>query len=305
MSTVLDAPTVLGLHAGLPAEDYHAAPGASQSRLKVLRDASPAHLKHQLDNPQPQTDAQRLGAAIHDFVLLPDRAAALWTAAGQCEATTGKGTRCTRGGAVRIFGEWFCGQHAGADADPDDVAVLSASDYATCEAVRDAIGRHRRARQLLVGDAEQSAWWADAGWDGRDALGVVCKGRFDLLGHRTGTIVDLKTTRSAHRERFSKAIWDWGYHIQAAHYINGARALGLDFSRFAFIAVEKEPPYGIGVFELTEAALYDGGRELRPLLERYAECERTDTWPGYDEDVVLVDLPTWAPRKIDERTGDL
>jgi len=144
-------------------------------------------------------------------------------------------------------------------------------------------------------EPERSAWWEDA------ETGLLCKGRFDEIGRRAGVIVDLKTTRDASREAFSRAIYTIGYYIQAAHYIAGAKALGIDADRFGIIAVEKDPPYAVAIYEVSGAALYDGERERRKLLELYAQCEESGEWPGYPQEVVEIDLPVWAPNQIDRR----
>jgi len=282
-----------GLHGEIPVEEYHRLPGVSQSQLKVLRDLSPAHLRWRLDNPPPSSPAQVIGAAIHDAVLLPDLFETAWLRGIEGDGRTK---------AVKDARAELAVQHPNA-------TVLSPEAYDTCLAVRNAIAAHPKARQLLIGDAEQSALWLDPD------TGILCRGRCDLLGHRTGTIVDLKTTRCAAREPFSRDIWTYGYHMQGAFYLAGAQALGLEMDKFAIVAVEKEPPYGVALYEMTEAAIHDGNREIRPLLALFAECEAAGEWPGYgftrDGDgnlrhtVELVDLPTWAPNKINERLGEI
>ena len=268
-----------GLYSGIPAGEYHAMPGVAQSHLKVIRDASPAHLRWRLDHPQPSTPAQVLGSAIHDCVLLPDAFDTMWIRGIEGDGRTK---------AVREAREAQAAENAGA-------TVLKPDDYDTCLAVRDAIAQHPKARQLLTGDAEQSAFWVDG------PTGLLCRGRFDLLGRKTGTIVDLKTTISAAREPFSRSIWTYGYHIQAAFYLAGATALSLELDRFAFVAVEKTPPYGIALYELSLPAIDDGRRELVPLLDTYARCLERDEWPSYSPDVEVLDLPRWAPAQINDR----
>ena len=61
-----------GLYADIPMLEYHTWEGASQSRLKVIRDQSPAHLRWQMDHPSPPSDAQAVGSAVHTAVLEPE-----------------------------------------------------------------------------------------------------------------------------------------------------------------------------------------------------------------------------------------
>ena len=53
------------------AEDYHASPGASASRLKQLKQRSAAHMKYDMENPQEPTPAMTIGSAAHSAILEP------------------------------------------------------------------------------------------------------------------------------------------------------------------------------------------------------------------------------------------
>ena len=53
------------------AADYHASPVCSASRLNRLR-RSPAHMRYDLENPEPPTQAMIVGSATHSAILEPD-----------------------------------------------------------------------------------------------------------------------------------------------------------------------------------------------------------------------------------------
>lgn len=292
-----------GLYRGISALTYHRWPGASQSRLKLMRDKSPAHARYAMDNPRSDdTDALILGAAVHTAVLEPDLFPVLYSFAGQCEATKkSDGLRCSNTGMVRRDGHWFCnvrGHDPKGYGEPgDNITPLVDAEYNACIGIRDAVKAHPATQHMLEGDAECSAVWID------EATGVLCRGRFDDVALGIGAITDLKTTTDASPLTFSRSLYKFGYHIQAAMYIRGARALGMDIDSFGIIAVEKTPPYAVAVYQLQPAAIFDGARELDALLATWAECERTGVWPSYDAEVVKLDLPKWAPNEINERIG--
>ena len=268
-----------GVYPNIAAFTYHQWEGASQSRLKILRDKSPAHLRYALDHPEPQTDAMRLGAAVHTCVLQPEAFATEYV-----RGIAGDG-RTKRVKEARLALETA---HPGK-------AVLAPSEWDTCMAIRRAVGEHPNTKHLLNGEREYSAVWTDP------ETGVLCKGRFDCVARGIFTLTDLKTTRDASPHRFPRDVYQLGYHIQAAHYIGGAKALGLDVDSFGFIAVEKEPPFAIAVYQLAAPAIHDGERELRPLLDTWARCLLTNEWPAYPTDVQIIDLPKWAPDHITQR----
>lgn len=272
------APEV-GLHAGVDALIYHAWPGCSQSRLKVLRDHTPAHLKYEMEHPREATESMRLGAAIHTCVLEPDLFPTLYV-----RGIAGDG----RTKAVKEAREQLAAEHPRKH-------ILAPDDFDTCLAIRDAVGAHPRTKHLLQGERERSAVWRDP------ATGVLCRGRFDDIARSVGAVADLKSCGDASPIRFPHAIYNYGYHLQAAMYLRGAKALGIDADTFVFIAVEKEPPHAVAVYQLNGAAIADGERELDPLMELWARCEASGEWPGYSTDVVAIDLPMWAPMQITQR----
>jgi hypothetical protein len=270
-----------GLYPGVDALEYHAWPGASQSRLKILRDHTPAHLRYAMDHPEVPTDAMRVGAAIHTCVLEPDRWPHLYV-----RGIDGDGrTKAVKEAREALAAE-FPNSH-----------ILKPADFDMCLAVRDAVFRHPHTKHLFEGMREASACWRDP------ATGVFCRGRFDDVAIALGCISDLKSCTDASPFRFPSVIYNYGYHIQGAMYLRGAKANGIDADTFAIVAVEKEPPYAVAVYQLAGAAIFDGERELDPLLEQWAKCEASGEWPSYPTDVVQLDLPTWAPQQITARVG--
>lgn len=270
-----------GFYPGVNALDYHRWPGASQSRLKILRDQSPAHLKWAMGHPEEPTDAMRLGAAVHTCVLEPDRFAILYVRAPEGDGRTK---------AVKE-------ERAKLATERPDVIILRREDYDTCQAIRRTVAEHPLTKHLLNGDREASAVWTDP------ETGVLCRGRFDALARGVGAITDLKTANDASPHRFPMSVYQFGYALQGAHYLRGARTLGIEVDSFSIVAVEKEPPYVVAVYQLHAAAIHDAERELDALLALWARCEASGEWPGYGTEAVTIDLPSFAPRQITDRIG--
>lgn len=267
-----------GIYPGIPAAEYHGWDAASNSRLsRLLR--SPRHLRAYLDEPQEDTPALLIGRATHAAVLEPDVFASGFVCAPEVDRRTKAGKE-----------EWaaFCDANAGRE-------VLSPADHALCLALRRAVQAHPAASTLLghAGDIEVSGVWTD------HASGCRCKLRADKLCGSVGVVVDLKTTQDAGSESFTRSIFSLGYHRQAAMYIDGLRANGLDVEHFVFVAVEKTPPYGVAVYRLTDEAIDAGRKQLRSLLATYRWCTERDEWPGYSDDIQDISLPRWAWSQIE------
>lgn len=136
------------------------------------------------------------------------------------------------------------------------------------------------------GKAEQSLYWID------DETGVTCRGRIDWLHPRA--IVDLKTTINASPGKFSRALVDYGYALQAEWYAQGYEAVTGERLPFVHVVVEKEPPHLVAVYQVDAEALAYGADRAAEARRIYAECESTDDWPGYSPEIELVSLPAWA-----------
>jgi exodeoxyribonuclease VIII len=110
-----------------------------------------------------------------------------------------------------------------------------------------------------------------------------------------GVIVDLKTTRDASPDGFAKSVAQYRYHVQAAFYSDGYRAAFGEAPRgFVFIAVETEPPYLVAVYVASETMAQRGRIEYQTDLDTFRRCQDADTWPGYSDAPLTIDLPKWA-----------
>ena len=45
-------------------------------------------------------------------------------------------------------------------------------------------------------------------------------------------------------------------------------------------------------------------QECNKQAKIYRQCEATDTWPGLDEDIELLEPPKWQMPELDLSTGD-
>lgn len=174
------------------------------------------------------------------------------------------------------------GKAAWLELERSGLDLIKAADWDVAMAMADATLLHPAASELLTipdGMAELSFWWSDGD--------LRCKCRPDWLAG--DVIVDLKTTTDASPLGFARAVVNFGYHLQAAHYLAGVGA-----ARFVFIAVEKAPPYAVGVYELDAAALATGEQLRQEALHLIRQCRQADQWPGYGDNCQTLALPKWA-----------
>jgi hypothetical protein len=298
VTQALSLPPGPGIYPGIPAENYHAWDLASSHRLSVLATETPAHMRHAVDHPKEPTPDFVLGSALHALVLEPGTFSSLYAVAGQCEATTKKGSRCSYSGTVCRAGEWFCNLHdPGATGQGGGRTPLTEKQYAAVIGMRDAISRHPAASDLIDGYANSTSAELSAVWTCRDT-GVGCKMRVDLVNYGVRTCVDIKTCASASRAAFERAIFDYGYYRQGAHYLRGFSAHKVDVDTFANIAVEKTPPHAVAVYRLQDDVLGQGDLEVVRLLDLYGRCQRERRWPAYSDKVQDIGIPAWAFQQL-------
>lgn len=261
-----------GIYKDISNEAYHGGDGVSKSTLDLIH-RSPAHYRASLVLPKRETAALTLGTAIHAAVLEPDSFEQNFVAAPDVDRRTKDGRTAWAEFQLGAAGK----------------KILTAEQYETALNVRDAVHGNRMAVNLLCGGTpEQSVYWTES-LDGQE---ILCKCRPDYL-RRDSLIVDLKTTEDARADHFLRSVTAYRYHVQCAWYQRGVEEATGDFRDFVFLAVEKEPPYGIGIFtlppEFVDAGVYAAMADLRV----YAKCKKADYWPCYPEEVQVLDMPRW------------
>lgn len=191
---------------GLDEDEYHRHLALSSTGARKLLSATPAHFRYWADHPQPRKRAFDLGHATHKKVLgvgaelVPIDAADYRTKKAQ--------------------------QERDAAYDAGQIPLLP-DEMDRVDAMVAAVRANRYAATLFDPDhgrPEQSLFWID------DETGAPLRARLDWLpnshGGRRMVIPDLKTCRSASRTHLTKAIYDYGYFIQAPFYMAAVRALG-------------------------------------------------------------------------------
>lgn len=181
---------------------------------------------------------------------------------------------------------------------------LKPADYDQVQAMAAALRQHSIIGRLFHPDRgrpEQSLIWTD------QDTGVWCRARLDWLpnprpGHRM-IVPDYKTCRTADPDSLPRVMHNYGYHQQAAFYLDGVRALGIDDAPlFVFVFQEKDPPYLVTVAQPDMPSLRIGGRLNRQARRLYRECTTSGRWPGYSDDVELIPLPPYVENRYAEET---
>jgi hypothetical protein len=262
----------IGIFEHMSFEAYKACPGIHKSTLGEMA-RSPAHYRWALENEKEKTPSMRFGSLVHCLVLEPDNFEKTYYVA---EETVRRGTKAWDALEFRAQGR----------------EILKPVEYAEACAMTKAIRTHPKAGEVLAACSmrEASIRWTDA------ATGLGCKARADAMSIEHSVIADVKTCQDASDFAFARDIVNMRYHWQAAMYVDGAEAVTKKPFLFVFIAVEKDPPYGVGVYLISEAFLAAGRKAYKDALQDVLLCITNNTWPCYADGAVEIQAPAWMEK---------
>ena len=142
----------------------------------------------------------------------------------------------------------------------------------------------------IKGKSELSYFWNDIGL-------VKGKCRPDWISDDGNIIVDIKTTTDASPRGFQKSISTWGYHLQLAWYMRGLQKLGIPCNEFIFIAIEKTPPFSVGVYSADREMILFGNQEINKLVVDIDKALNDKNFPDYTPEIMSLGLPPWMTEK--------
>jgi len=263
----------------LTIRQYHGGMGVSRSGIEEFR-RSPLHYWHNYLNPEKieeerpdiitRRNALDFGNVFHTYILERQEFDRRYLVIEKCDLRTKAGKeemerlRATANGRELVCSESF-----------QDVINMER-----------AINNSTSASGLISGGLyEKSLFWID-----KDT-GILCKVRPDIW--HNNFVGDLKTTTNAGFDEFSRSVYNFGYHIQAAMIHEALYALkGINMMNFVFVAIEKDAPHGLAVYRLNENAIRKGIEIFKKTLFEIKQCMDDDKWPSYPD--AVIDLPAYA-----------
>lgn len=278
-------PTEDGIYEGIRWEDYKRIDRVNWSKLKHMK-RSPFHFRAAQLEQDEDTDAMLVGRACHVAVLEPER----WLAS---------------------YAIWDGGRRYGKEWDKfkaanEGMELLTAAQRDQVIALQKAVLADKDAREHLQGGAaELTVLWTHVveTLAGLPGFAIRCKARLDATGK---AITDLKTTRDASPEAFTRQCWNLDYYGQAAFYVDGYAAATRTSPRpYAIVAAENYGGNAVQLYRLPERSLDHGRVQYRSHLEVLNQCRLQNRWPGYADGPVELELPRWAQEQDQEDDSDI
>ncbi len=267
--------------------DYHADTDyISHSMMEVFPHSPARYCGRFVDKsipPEPPTPQMQLGSLVHTAVLEPDEFESTFLVADGCNAR--------RGNKWKAY-----------DTEADDThrtAVLPRQVEVSND-IANSIRRSRLANSLIeqAGLREIPILWQDNG----TGLKLKCKPDQSIPSAASilsdwPICLDIKTSATPSPKEFAKQAYNFGYHRQAAHYLEGCEADTGEEHLFLYIVAGNEEPYDIYVNNYDPAFLEKGHEENHLILARIAECHRTGHWIAPEQSKLTPLMLPWATRK--------
>ena len=286
--------TAPGAYSDIANEVYHRdpdllpGPSISSSGLKTLLKRSPRHYWHDSPlnpNRPPEDDKPhfRVGKAAHDCLLLEGR----WADAYYILQEDFNARK------TKEQADWHAEAEAAREAGK---TVLTHAEAESVKAMAASLRENKFAAAALTnGESEVTLAWKD------QETGVWLRVRPDFLPHKRRIIPDLKTAADGSPDAFSRTVSKFGYHMAAALYMDGIKAIfGEAPSNWLHVVIEKEAPYVVSLYELPPEDIERGRWLNRKAIRIYADCLNSGQFPGYADEPVQLGLPGWERKRIDE-----
>ena len=251
-----------------PPEAYHANPALSFTEFKRFM-VSPLEYRAYRDQPADSA-ALSFGRLAHCLALEPEKF-------GERYAVLPDIDRRTKAGKEAYAR--FVAENAGME-------IIKSGDYELAARIGEAARKRLPAGGIIEGTIR-----------GKTEFGEL-QCRPDLIAN-DGTLWDLKTTASV--AGFERQAFSLQYHYQDAFYRYVIqRASGKLPDPISFVASEKRVPNDTIVRRFGPDLYAFLVRKIEAALARYAECVKTDTWPGMDADGEVREMvtPAWVENEI-------
>lgn len=261
-------------------KDYHAHEALSRSSLMAF-ERSPRHFFAQRyaeeKSPSPE---MLLGSLVHTLCLEPQLLDDEWAIEQEVDGRTKEG---------KAYKEQFKIESKGKQVVDAKTYVRACEMKASLETNEDYI------RLLLGAYVERSIFFEDPD------TGLQLKARPDFFTENYAG--DLKTSRDARADKFSRDAVDSGYYAQAAMVIDALKSVGVDVNVFVFAVVENTAPHPAGLYLTTPDCIEYGRRRYKAICRKMHDYFNELESKGLARDSVVnyagygvqsLYLPAWA-----------
>lgn len=255
-------------------EAYRAAPGLSSSMVKKIL-ISPAHMLSSITEPQPSTPSMQFGTWLHR--------AALFGLAEMMPAIRPEG----------LDGRTKEGKAWKAEAEATGRTVMTADEHKALSRICENLSNDPDWVAAITSPKKEISAFSNVTVGGKT---VLAKCRADLIP-AGNAIIDLKTARDVSPDAFSWAVFRYGYHLSAHHYLQTANTVlkangEPPKTSMLFYAIESSAPFQFRKYLLSEKYFLLADSLWCKAVELYHDCLESGLWPGFPNSIGILEPPT-------------
>jgi hypothetical protein len=251
----------------------------SNSQLTTLKRSVAEFYQRYILNSWPdkeESDTLRLGSLVHCLALEPSKVHEKFAVAPDVKGNTKEGKAAKAAFAETIQGKTIVSSGV---FDRAQTCLLALREHAEASAIL----QFAKRSDAMIEKPIHGEW-----------NGVAVAGTPDLVVLELGLIVDVKTTSDASPAEFSKSVVNYGYHRQAAMYLELCQQAYGMADRFLFVVVKTTDPFEVAVYDLNFQALRQGRSELIELIDEYKRRSESGDWSAdWQKGVIELPLPRW------------
>jgi exodeoxyribonuclease VIII len=258
--------------------DYHKIDAVSNSMLSLLK-RSPWTFYRTYVTTDPaekmepeETDAMRLGSAVHTLALEPEKFGAEYLV---LDGPINPRTEKPYGRESDKFKAWL---EAEKNQNGNGRTILIREEFAEGLAIAQSFQSHPEIAAIMASRAEKFFELESFGHAAVGGFKIPLKCKLDFVCPELKLIVDLKSTQDPSEYEWAWSAGKFGYYRQAAMYIDMMELLYGERFDFLFGAVRSKPPYDSHVYRLGSKSINKGQEEYMRLIEQYAERKQTGDW---------------------------
>lgn len=248
---------------------------AYQSANKIKKFVTSPSLYHAVycgGYEEPSTPAKEFGKVVHKALLEP------WVFMEKYAVIpefSGTGMRAAKA-------EWL-EKHEGR-------IILKQDEVDQITGMISSLQKHQYASKLIRGGRRELC-----GYFEDETIGGNVLIKPDLINEDTGLMISFKTAADATEEAFMKQVGEFAYDWSEALHLHGANKIsGGKFRQSIWIAIEKTPPYDIGIYALTPHMFEEAMGQIRLVVQAIQKCEASGVWPSYNfNKIVDASLPIY------------
>lgn len=246
----------------------------------------------------PESDSKKFGSLLDCRLLTPEQFTSRFSVKPQTYPDTKTGELKPFNSNSTWCKNWIDEQ--------GEREIVSCAEISAVDAARNRMMGDETIREYF--ECTDKQVWVRAEWkDKATGLTIPVQALIDFVPLKNSafrkSIGDLKTVRSAALVPFGRQVYQLGWHLQAAFYLDLYMAAvnpkheesGEDRTDWIFILQENYAPYETGRRLLSQDFIEIGAATYRHALARYARSLKTGEWAGYDEpdNFTLVNAEPW------------